>query len=69
VVGASRKSFIGKLTGREVTDRLGGTIAANVIALARGADVLRVHDVAGVRDAILAADAILGRRSWKAAAS
>jgi dihydropteroate synthase len=65
VVGASRKSFIGRLTGREITDRIGGTIAANAIALARGADVLRVHDVAQMRDAAVAAQAILGGRDWR----
>jgi dihydropteroate synthase len=64
VVGASRKAFIGKLTGREVGERLGGTIAANVLALANGADVLRVHDVAEVGEGITTADAILGRRDW-----
>ena len=46
VVGASRKSFLGKLTGREVGERLGGTVASNVLALRAGADVFRVHDVA-----------------------
>jgi dihydropteroate synthase len=60
VIGASRKSFIGTLTGRGVTERIGGTIAASVIALARGADVLRVHDVAELRDAVATAEAILG---------
>ena len=45
LVGTSRKSFIGKLTGRESAGRLGGTIASNVLALANGADVFRVHDV------------------------
>jgi dihydropteroate synthase len=59
VIGASRKSFLGRLTGRDVADRIGGTIAANVLALARGADVLRVHDVAELRDAVLTAEAIL----------
>jgi dihydropteroate synthase len=65
VVGASRKSFIGRLTGREVTDRVGGTIAANVVALAHGADVLRVHDVAQMRDAAATAEVILGRADWR----
>jgi dihydropteroate synthase len=60
VVGASRKSFLGKLTGREVTDRLGGTIAANVLALKAGAEILRVHDVAQARQAVITAEAILG---------
>ncbi len=59
VVGASRKGFIGKLTGRDVTERLGGTIAANVLAFAGGADVLRVHDVAEVSEAVVTAEAIL----------
>ena len=42
------------------TDRLGGTIASCVLAFARGADVLRVHDVAPVREALMVAEAILG---------
>ena len=61
VYGSSRKSFIGKLTGTEAPDRIGGTIASNVLAALRGADVLRVHDVAAVRDALTTADAISGR--------
>jgi dihydropteroate synthase len=61
VVGVSRKSFIGAITGREVGDRVGGTIAANVLAQAAGADVLRVHDVAAARDALAIAAAVLGR--------
>jgi len=60
VVGTSRKRFIGALTGREVDDRLGGTIASNVLALRAGADVLRVHDVAEMRQAALVAESILG---------
>jgi dihydropteroate synthase len=52
VVGTSRKSFIGKLTGRAVDDRIAGTIATNVLAYERGARVFRVHDVAPVRDAL-----------------
>ena len=46
VIGSSRKRFLGEITGREVGERLGGTIASNVLALAAGADVFRVHDVA-----------------------
>jgi dihydropteroate synthase len=59
VVGTSRKSFIGKVTWRELDDRLGGTIASNVLALRAGAEVLRVHDVAEVRQALRVAEAIL----------
>jgi dihydropteroate synthase len=57
--GSSRKSFIGKLTGADVDDRLGGTIASNVIAYANGARMLRVHDVAPMRQAITIAEAVL----------
>ncbi len=61
VIGASRKSFLGKLTGRGVTDRVAATIAANVIALERGASIFRVHDVAAVGDALRVAAATVGR--------
>ena len=59
VVGTSRKSFIGKLTGAPVDRRLGGTIASSVLAFAGGAEVLRVHDVGPVREALAVAEAIL----------
>jgi dihydropteroate synthase len=59
VVGTSRKSFIGKLTGAPVEGRLGGTIASCVLAEMQGADVLRVHDVGPVREATIVAQAIL----------
>ncbi len=52
VVGPSRKSFIAALDGAPPEDRLGGTIAACLSAVARGATVLRVHDVAAVRQAL-----------------
>ena len=58
--GSSRKSFIGKLTGAEVDQRLGGTIASNVIAYANGARMLRVHDVAPMRQALTIAEAVMG---------
>jgi dihydropteroate synthase len=59
MVGTSRKSFIGKVDGSEVGERLGGTIASSVLAIAEGAEVLRVHDVAEAAQAIRVADAIL----------
>jgi dihydropteroate synthase len=65
MVGTSRKSFLGKITGREVTDRVPGTIATNVMALERGASVFRVHDVAPVRDALAVAAATVGPWSPK----
>ncbi|MCK4594000.1 dihydropteroate synthase [bacterium] len=58
VIGASRKSFIGKLTGAEVTDRLPGTIAAHTAAILRGAHVIRVHDVAEAHQAVQVAASI-----------
>jgi dihydropteroate synthase len=64
VVGTSRKSFLGKITGRDVGDRLPGTIATNVVALALGASVFRVHDVAPVADALAVAAATFG--TWPA---
>ncbi len=60
VVGTSRKSFLGRITGREVGERLPGTIATNVLALERGAAVFRVHEVAPVRDALAVAAATVG---------
>jgi dihydropteroate synthase len=61
VIGTSRKSFLGRLTGRDEKHRLPGTIATNVLALERGARVFRVHDVGEVADALAVAAATLGR--------
>jgi dihydropteroate synthase len=63
VIGTSRKSFIGRITGRDVDDRLAGTIATNVLAYERGARVFRVHDVAPVVDALNVAAATVSA-SW-----
>ncbi len=60
VVGASRKSFIAKIDGSEAGERLGGTIAASVMAAANGAAILRVHDVTEMAQALRVAGAILG---------
>jgi dihydropteroate synthase len=60
VIGTSRKSFIGRVDGSPADRRLGGTIASSVLAAAAGAEVLRVHDVAEVRQALTVAAAILG---------
>jgi dihydropteroate synthase len=60
VIGTSRKSFIGKVDGSKVDERIGGTIASSVLAAAEGADVLRVHDVAEAAQAMRVAQAILG---------
>jgi dihydropteroate synthase len=60
VIGTSRKSFIGRIDGSAVDERLGGSIASSVLAAAEGADVLRVHDVAETAQAMRVAEAILG---------
>jgi dihydropteroate synthase len=52
LVGVSRKSMIGAVTGRPATQRLGGSIAAALAAAARGAHILRVHDVADTVSAL-----------------
>jgi dihydropteroate synthase len=52
LAGLSRKSMLGAITGREVHDRLAGSLAAAVMALEGGARILRVHDVAATRDAL-----------------
>ena len=59
VVGVSRKSFLGRITGREPAERAVATAAANVLALERGASVFRVHDVAPTKDALAVATATL----------
>src|ERR1700754_3476024 len=61
VIGTSRKSFLGRITGRDVTERVPGTIAPCVLALERGARVFRVHDVAEVADALKVTAATLLR--------
>lgn len=63
LLGASRKSTIGKLTGREPRDRVYGTAATTALAIAAGIDVVRVHDVAEARDVVRVADAIV--RGWR----
>jgi dihydropteroate synthase len=65
VFGVSRKSFLGKLTGREVGERAVATAAANVLALERGASIFRVHDVPETVDALTVAAATLTDR-WPA---
>jgi dihydropteroate synthase len=60
VIGTSRKSFLGRIDGSPPDARLGGTIASSVIAAAEGAAVLRVHDVAAMRQALSVAAAVLG---------
>jgi dihydropteroate synthase len=59
LVGASRKSFIGRITGvEEAKERVSGTVAANVMAYERGATFFRVHDVRANREALAVAHAV-----------
>jgi dihydropteroate synthase len=60
VIGTSRKSFLGRLTGRDDPhERVAATVATTVLALERGATVFRVHDVAPTKDALTVATATL----------
>lgn len=58
LVGVSRKSMIGKLTGRDTAERATGSVAAAVFAVQMGAAIIRVHDVAATRDAFNVATAL-----------
>jgi dihydropteroate synthase len=60
MVGVSRKSFLGALTGRAVAGRGAGTAAAEAIAALAGAEIIRTHDPAGARDAIAVAAGLAG---------
>lgn len=59
MIGTSRKSFIGRITGRKENDRLFGSAASIAIAILRGAHLIRVHDVKQMSDVARIADAIL----------
>ena len=59
LIGASRKRFIGEITGQPSEKRLAGSIAVNVIAYQNGASIIRTHDVQETKDALIVADSIL----------
>jgi dihydropteroate synthase len=59
MVGTSRKSFLGRLTGRSTDHRVAATLATNVIAYERGARIFRVHDVGPLHDALTVTAATL----------
>lgn len=64
LVGVSRKSFIGTLTGRaDPSDRLAGSLGATAIAVYNGASMIRTHDVAATRDVVRVAQAIRNARA------
>lgn len=62
LIGTSRKTFIGKVLGTEVDDRLEGTIATNVVAVLGGADFVRVHDVKEIKRALTMTDRLSRRK-------
>jgi dihydropteroate synthase len=65
LVGTSRKSTLGKLTGRPVDERSHGTAATVALAAAAGVDIVRVHDVRAQSDVVRVSDAIV--RGWRPA--
>ncbi|MBI5109284.1 MAG: dihydropteroate synthase [Rhodocyclales bacterium] len=58
LVGMSRKSMLGLITGRTASERVSAGIAAHILAVLRGARILRVHDVAATRDALAVVQAV-----------
>jgi dihydropteroate synthase len=70
VVGASRKRFVGELSGvREPAGRVHGSVGAALAAFERGARILRVHDVAATRQALNVADAVRRAAAWAGSAA
>ncbi len=65
LVGSSRKSTIGKLTGKSVNERTFGTAAAVALAIAHGVDIVRVHDIEEMLDVVKVSDALV--RRWRPA--
>ncbi|MBF0385525.1 MAG: dihydropteroate synthase [Candidatus Omnitrophica bacterium] len=63
LIGTSRKSFIGKVLGKQPRERLIGTVASVCAGVLRGANIVRVHDVREIKDAVTLTDAILNQRA------
>lgn len=59
MIGISRKSFIGKILNLPVLERIEGTITSAVLSIIHGAHILRVHEVAPIKRAVLVAEAIM----------
>lgn len=62
LIGVSRKSMIGAITGRGTDERVFGSVAAALMAVERGARIVRVHDVGATRDALAVWEAVGGLR-------
>jgi len=61
VLGTSRKRFIGSVLGREVIERVMGTASTVAFSIARGVDIVRVHDAVEMLEVVKMADAIAGK--------
>ena len=61
VAGLSRKSFVGKITGNDMDDRVFGSVALALAAVREGASIVRVHDVKATADALKVWNAVYGR--------
>ena len=59
-LGPSRKSFIGKITGKDVSNRDYGTAAVCAVAVMKKASILRIHQIGAIRDTVRVAEAIQG---------
>jgi dihydropteroate synthase len=68
LAGLSRKSMIGQITGRDLGDRVVGSVAAALLAAQNGAQIIRVHDVAETKDALAVLSAVDGARRNMASA-
>jgi len=58
LLGASRKSFLGKILNKEAEDRLYGSLAVSSLAVQKGASILRVHDVVENKDVVQTVEAL-----------
>jgi dihydropteroate synthase len=58
LIGHSRKRFLSKILGRSVDERESGTIGVSIALAEQGVDILRIHDVRSVRDAMVAWDTV-----------
>jgi dihydropteroate synthase len=65
LAGLSRKSLLGRITGRPVDQRMHASVAAALLAVQRGADIVRVHDVAATRDALAVLRAVDHEESFQ----
>ncbi len=61
LVGLSRKSMLGTITGNDVNNRVYASVAAALLAVTKGAKILRVHDVKATKDAIMVRNALINR--------